>query len=352
MNRWILGIAVVLIALGMMFLFVFLVIAGVSYPVSAPGEPSADLTQSTTVPDSLPEATDPAPSEADDTPELYGTQAIVYNVTTGQILFRMDNGERIYPASIIKLFTAYTALQYLDPDDVLTAGDELDFVGEDSSQAYIYYGQQLTVRMLIEAMILPSGNDAAYILAAAAGRQIAQDDALPAADAAELFVQTMNSRAAGLGLSGTRFVNPDGYPQDGYYSCLDDLLVIGQLALTQPIVMDYTTLSRDEVEYFSGEANNWHNSNLLVDPESRFYCPYATGLKTGSSDLSGNCLLSSFRVDGEDYIIGVFGCPRSMQRYVDTFRLLNEFVTEYDVDLTLQEEPEETSPVLPPENEE
>ena len=142
---------------------------------------------------------------------LTAKQTFVYDCETGTYISRTGNENTVYPASVTKLFSAYVALQYLDPDKVITAGDALDMVGAGSSVADIKKGDELTVSRLVEAMLLPSGNDASYILAAEAGRVICNDPSAGVWYASAEFVDEMNRRAQTLGMRGTHFTNPDGY---------------------------------------------------------------------------------------------------------------------------------------------
>ena len=146
--------------------------------------------------------------------DMQARQILVYDTTTDTILYTKSvEGGKLFPASITKLFSAYVALQYLDPHTIVTAGDELELVHEGSSVAYVGKGSQLRVKMLVEGMLLPSGNDAATVLAAAAGRVIAEDETLSAADAVQAFVDEMNRQAKALGFEKTHFSNPDGWRQ-------------------------------------------------------------------------------------------------------------------------------------------
>ena len=97
--------------------------------------------------------------------EVSAKQAFIYDSLLDITFAKGDMEQRIYPASITKLYTAYVALQYLTPDTVITAGGELSFVGAGSTVAYISRGDCLTAEMLVQGMLLPSGNDAAYVLA-------------------------------------------------------------------------------------------------------------------------------------------------------------------------------------------
>ena len=268
----------------------------------------------------------PKPPVVRDENGLAAAQAVVYDTASDEILFEKTvRTGKVCPASVTKLFTALVALLYLDPQTQVIAGEELDFVAEDSSMAFIYRDQTVTVSMLVEGMLLPSGNDAAYILATAAGRKIAQNQSLPPEEAVAAFVKEMNVAARSLGLSHTQFMNPDGYHIGGHYSSLEDLVVIARAALENPVISRCAETLQDEVTYLSGETNTWHNTNALLDPESPYYREDACGLKTGSTDEGGNCLLSAFRKEDGYLIVGVFGCPYTENRFEDTLLLADRY---------------------------
>lgn len=259
--------------------------------------------------------------------ELTAKQYFVYDTT--QKSYANISGavtDRVYPASITKLFTAYVALQYLEPELVITAGDALKLVAPGSSVAQIKTGDQLTVEQLVEAMMLPSGNDAAYLLAVEAGRIIDSDPTLHASNAAQRFVNRMNEVAEELGMTDTNFVNPDGIHKSNHYTTFNDLVILASLSLKDPTIARYAGLSTDTVSFSDGEDQEWINTNMLIQPNSEYYCPYAVGLKTGQTPSAGSCLLSAFQYEGNTYIIGVFGCPEIEDRFDDTLQLFNETI--------------------------
>ena len=235
-----------------------------------------------------------------------------------------QKSDRVYPASITKLFTAYVALQFLEPEQLIEAGDVLDLVGAGSSVAEIEKGNVLSVEMLVEAMLLPSGNDAAYILADAAGKAIKEDDTLSSSAAVAAFLKEMNGQARALGMSGTQFTNPDGYHSPDHYTTFADLATMSKKVLENSTILQYAAVSKAEVTFQSGQIKTWENTNKLVDPTSEYYCPIAVGLKTGQTPSAGSCLLSAFAYEGKEYVIGVFGCPEIEDRFADTLQLLNE----------------------------
>ena len=234
--------------------------------------------------------------------------SFAYDCTSGQLLYANgDMDKQIYPASLTKLMTALVVLEYLDPDAWITAGDELDMVAWDASVAYLSKGDCLTVKKLIGGMLMPSGNDAAYVLAVAAGRTIANDMTLSAQEAVSVFMNEVNTQAQIMGLAGTHFTVPDGYHDDNHYTTAGDLLMIALRCLEEPLIMEYAGLTREPVTLQDGVDRVWKNSNWLLDPTSNYYCEQAVGLKTGYTSKAGRCLLAAFREGERTVIVGIFG---------------------------------------------
>lgn len=258
--------------------------------------------------------------------QLLAQQYFVYDCNANSFLtISGQENQRVYPASITKLFTAYVAMQYLTPETQITAGNELDLVAWGSSVAKIQKGDILTAEQLIEAMILPSGNDASYMLACAAGRVIKGNTQMSASAAVQAFIDEMNTQAKQKGMAGTHFVNPDGIHDTNHYTTFADLTVLGKLSLENETIMRYATVPEETVT-LHGESIDWKNTNALIDPDKPYYCPYAIGLKTGQTPSAGSCLLSAFRKDEQTLLIGVFGCPEEEDRFDDTLQLFNQIV--------------------------
>lgn len=255
--------------------------------------------------------------------ELSYDQLLVYDATEDKILY-MDTreGRKLYPASITKLFSAYVALQYLDPLDPITAKDELDLVQPGSSVAYIGRWSQLYTQTVVEGMMLPSGNDAAMVLAAAAGRKIAGDPELGAEEAVQTFVVEMNRMAGELGFERSHFSNPDGWHTGSHYTCLEDMARIAKLALENKTIARYMRTGEDEVTFLSGHKLEWKNTNCLVSGEDGFWRGDAIGMKTGYTRQAEYSLMSAFNCGNKHkLVIGVFGYADEYQRYRDVIRL-------------------------------
>ena len=279
--------------------------------------------------ETFPEETEPTqPETVALLPEELGLTAkqyFVYDCNANAFLaISGDPGEKVYPASITKLFSVYVAQQYLEANHQVTVGSALQMVAAGSSLAKLKQGDQLTVGQLIEGMILPSGNDAAYVLADAVGRVLVGED-VTASTAVKAFVEEMNRQAAELGMENTQFANPDGIHSTKHYTSLQDLVTIGKLSLNDPVILQYTGTQTESIPLAS-RTLTWLNTNELIQPGSEFYCSYAIGLKTGRTKAAGNCLLSAFFYKGNPYLVGVFGCPKTADRFTDTWLLLNEII--------------------------
>ena len=255
---------------------------------------------------------------------IQSRQGFVYDVHNDCFVFSKGEDKVVYPGSTSKLITALYALTVLDSNRVVTAGDELDFVKPGSSIAYIKKGHRLTVEMLVQGMMLPSGNDAAYVLAAAVGREIKGED-ISGAEAIEAFTDGANRYITTLGLCGTSITVPDGYADEEHYTTTEDMALVAKAAMANPIIAKYAGLYCADVCYESGETNTWINTNKLLDQDSKYYSPYAVGLKTGS--INGEySLVFAFRFDdGREYIAGVFGGNEKNTRFEDANKIIDCF---------------------------
>ncbi|MBQ7338185.1 MAG: D-alanyl-D-alanine carboxypeptidase [Clostridia bacterium] len=242
-------------------------------------------------------------------------QAFVYDMSAGEILWQKGEERVVYPASITKLWSILTALEYLSPEEIITVGDEVSLIDPASSRAYVSAGQRLTVEMLIEGMLLPSGNDAAYALAAAAGRVI-DPEAATASDQIAAFVGKMNERAAASGLCGSVFLTPDGLAGEEHYTTVEDMILICRMAMEEPVIARYASLASDDVVYESGEVITWVNTNRLLHSDDVYYREGVIGLKTGSLEHN-YCVIAAYECEEKIYLIGIFGAWDKNMRFED-----------------------------------
>ena len=257
------------------------------------------------------------------------THAFIYDCEQGEIIYRKGHEKILYPASTTKLLTILFALEHLSPTDIITPGEELSLVGEGSSIAYIHKNHKLTVEMLIEGMLLPSGNDAAYVLAAATGNRMSDGEAT-GQEAVSIFMDGMAAYGRTLGLKDTNFITPDGLAGKDHYSTLEDMLLIARAAADNEIIRRYAGVYRDSVTYASGHTNTWTNTNIMLDPTNPYYRACVTGLKTGSLD-DNYCLIITAEQNGRRYIIGIFGAAGRTIRFADAATIIDSLFSNEEV---------------------
>ena len=331
MKKWLLLIVLVLLvcAYGFFLQDWFSPVPAVSTePVQKETLPP-ETTMQTEPPETYPEATQestavPVSHKPEVNPDyrLTARHAFVYDCSAGELLFSLGNMEdQIAPASLTKLFTAYVVLQYLDPETVITCGKETTWIDPASSVAWVTPGDRVTVELLLQGMMMQSGNDAAYAAAVATGRELAGDPGYPAKQALALFMEEVNRQAQLHGLSGTHFATPDGLDTWDHYTTPEDMLAISLLAMQQPLLRHYSSLHKASVMYENGDTYTYYSTNYLLQPTSKYYCADACGMKTGTTKKAGSCLMSLF-FNGEKYIlIGVFGCPKYEDRFADALQM-------------------------------
>lgn len=244
-------------------------------------------------------------------------------VSDGTLLYADRTENRIAPASLTKLLTAAAALKYLSPDTVCTVGSEQSLLHPHSSLCLIGPGHRLTLRDLIAGMLIASGNDAAYTVAAVTARAVSGSQ-LSDAEILPVFAGLMNSLAAEIGMKDSFFVYPDGWDDPAQYTTAADLLRLGAYALTVPEIREITGTYQTHIVFRSGENVNWTNTNLLLDPQSAYYCADAAGLKTGTTAAAGHCLLAAFVRGGKTYLTVAAGCRSNADRYRLTAALLQK----------------------------
>lgn len=255
---------------------------------------------------------------------LQSKYAIVYDVQADEVLFAKNAEEKCFPASTTKILTAAVILDNAPEDFQFTAGDELDFVNPESSLAFINKGNVLDLETTIDALMLPSGNDASYMAAANMGRYIAKNDDLSPEQAVQTFVDEMNKTAKLLGAENTHFTAPDGFHDDDHYTTVLDMLKITLYAMEKPKLAASAAKPDAYATFVSGEEVSWTNSNkLLHESSGDAYYMYANGFKTGMTDQSGYCVVATAKRFDHDIVCLVFGADASDVRWNETISLLD-----------------------------
>ena len=247
-----------------------------------------------------------APAFADYDPGFDVDAESVYliNLDTGKVIYEKDADKKIYPASTTKIMTALLALENIPdldaPQVELKLYIQNALSGTGASLAGILRGESFSPRELLYASMLPSGNEAAMMLGDYVG-----DGSL------DYFAEMMNERAAELGAVNTHFVNASGMHDDDHYTTAYDMYLITKAALENETFRQIVSTRY----YYAGEDQNgnplhWNTTNFLISPGSTYYYPYATGVKTGTTDEAGRCLVSTAEKNGYHYLMVMMGAPQ------------------------------------------
>lgn len=222
---------------------------------------------------------------------LQGEAALLMDEKTGEILYSKNPHMKLYPASTTKILTALIALEKGDPDAIVTVGDEAQLRTPDESSAGLYEGQQLSLRDLLSALMLPSGNDAArtiarYISSQELGRAVSAEEGI------SCFADLMNDKAKELGARESHFVNPHGLHDPDHYTTAYDLAIIAKEARKNKLFKQI--VSETERSVTAGqETQTFVNRNKLLQNTDENYYDGATGIKTGFTEKAGYCLVAS-----------------------------------------------------------
>lgn len=231
-------------------------------------------------------------------PGLEGEGILLMDEDTGDILFSINDTERLYPASTTKILTALITLEKGDPNDLITVGQEVHLRTPGESSAGLKQGQKLRLKDLAAAMLLPSGNDAARTAARYIARLDSGHSISP--EAAEVyFAGLMNIRAKQLGAKSSNFVNPHGLHDPNHYSTAKDMAIIARAAMRNK---DFRTIAAEQKHTAALSKVTFSNRNKLIQSGSQYYFQGADGIKTGLTDEAGYCLVASASRSGRNLI--------------------------------------------------
>ena len=225
--------------------------------------------------------------------------AALANAATGKVLWSLGLNTERPIGSIVKVMTALVVIQAGDLNREITVPKSvIAYLNSQDgpSTAGLIVGDRLTTLELLEALLLPSGCDAAYTLAQAYGPGIGA------------FIAKMNTEAQRLGLTGTYFSNFDGMPWPSEYSTWStpaNLITLGRYAMSYPAFR--TIVSQVSYSLPAGHGHHryaWQNTNPLIG-----VYPGAAGIKTGDTQAAGNCLLFAATRNGLTLIGVTLGTP-------------------------------------------
>lgn len=235
-------------------------------------------------------------------PDIASSYYCLMDADSGQVLL-MKNADSPRPvASTTKIMTAILAMEYCDPGEIAQVSPHADQTAEYTIG--LRSGQKLSVNELLKAALIKSANDAAVVLA----EHVSGDEAL--------FGHLMTVKAFSMGAFHTRYVNASGLPAHEAYSTAYDLALISRYAMCNKAFRDIVGTNRADFKH-PGYSQPYiiNNTNRLLSTY-----PGANGVKTGTTDAAGKCLVGSARRQGRELIAVVL---RSSDRAGDCSRLLD-----------------------------
>ena len=239
-------------------------------------------------------------------PNLAVKAYLLQDFNSGSIIAASKKDDRIEPASLTKIMTAYLSFDaiqhgHLKLDQILPVSEKAWKV--EGSKMFIDPKTVVTVDELLHGMIIQSGNDASITLA------------IGVAGSEEQFADMMNKQAAKFGMTGTHFMNATGLPDKDHYTTAQDLMTLAT-ALIRDFPLEYKRLY--SVKEYTYNKITQPNRNRLLWLDAN-----VDGMKTGHTDTAGYCLIASAK-HGESRLISVvLGAANETMRATESQKLLN-----------------------------
>lgn len=244
-------------------------------------------------------------------PQINSRIALIYDRTSGKIMYEKNGNKQTPMASTTKIMTAIVVLENANLKDVVTIDSKAAGMG--GSRLGLKMNDKITVNDLLYGLMLRSGNDAAVALANYVGGSI------------EGFAEMMNAKAKEMGLTNSHFVVPHGLDNEGHYTTAYELAKMADYALQiekfKEIVSTYSTTIT-----INGYPKAINNTNKLLGSVAGVY-----GVKTGFTNGAGRCLVAACERDNLDIITVIIGADTNNQRTEDSKELIEYAYKEFEV---------------------
>lgn len=230
--------------------------------------------------------------QAAEPPVITAKSAILFDANSGRVIWKKNENERRAVASTQKLLTALIVANSGNLSDMVTI-KEVDTNCE-PTKLYLRPGQQYGRNQLLHALLIKSANDVA--------RALARDNAGSVSD----FADRMNETMRILGGYSSNFMNPNGLPAEGQYSCARDMARVARAVYRNSSLREIIKTRYYTFRFSSGKTTTLKNTNRVL----RYYS-FCNGMKTGYTVKSGHCLISSGSYNGKDVIAVVLGSTKA-----------------------------------------
>lgn len=220
-------------------------------------------------------------------PVLKAKSVLSIDLETGKTLYQKDAGQELPMASLTKLMTILVILDNHDINEIVTVDKRATEV--EPAKMYLLAYEKITIGELIKGIIVKSANDAALALAYHNSNSV------------EEFAEKMNQKALEMGLRNSHFVNPIGFDDPEQYSTVDDLAIIARTAYKIPLIQQLAPLTKTTAKSVDGKQS--HDLDTTNDLLSSYLKVW--GLKTGTTDLAGQCLISVVEAPTGEKILNI-----------------------------------------------
>ena len=243
--------------------------------------------------------------------------AIMIEATTGEILYKKNEKERLAPASMTKIMSLILIMENIESgklkwNDIVVTSNYASSMG--GSQVFLKPNEIMSVEDLIKAICVASANDATVAMA----EKIAGTE--------KAFVKLMNDKAKELGAVNTNFVNSTGLPAKDHYSTAYDMSIMAKELIRHEKILSFTKIYEDYLRKNTSNSFWLVNTNKLV----RFY-DYIDGLKTGFTDDAGYCLTATGKKGNMRLITVVMKEDNTDNRTKDTIAMMDYGFNMYSV---------------------
>lgn len=219
-------------------------------------------------------------------PPVFAESVIVVDIGSGRVLYAKNADVQRQVASTQKIITALCVLEAGDIDKKVTI--EASDGACQPTKLYLKPGETYSRRDLLKVLMVKSANDV--------GRALARD----VAGSQEDFAAVMNARAAALGMRQSRFQNPHGLTEPNQYSTARDMAIAARQAYRSPLLRSYMATREMTFAYNNGKTLKLENTNKILKT-----VPFCNGMKTGTTDAAGRCLVCTGEIDNRAVIVVV-----------------------------------------------
>lgn len=254
--------------------------------------------------------------------ELLSQSAVVYDTNAGGYKVLKDSASQYSTGDFNLLVTALVALDKLGSEHNFVVTSELSLVPDGAATAGLQSGDSLNMTMMLDALLVARGADAAYVVAVETARSATGDSEMDQQLAVASFVSMMNSYAASHSLTNTVFTNPDGSYDSKQHSTAADMCKVAQNALNNSDIVTSTSKKAVTHTLNNGRSVTFSNNNKLLDNKSSAqYFDYSNGMLAWSLSNDINCLIATASIKGNDVVAVVLGGEKANDTYADAIAL-------------------------------